>query len=69
MQSNNIERTLCRLCGPKGYTPCPADSPPDVDQRPNWIDGFNTGFDEQGYQQGVTSTTPDPSAILPDPGR
>lgn len=51
---------LSRLCGPKGYQECPADSLRDADSRPAWIDGFNTGFEYQGFSQGVTSTTPAP---------
>ena len=51
-----------RLCGPKGFKPCPADAPEDTDLRPDWVDGKNTGFEDQGLSQGLTSTTPDPSA-------
>ena len=54
--------TKNRLCGPQGFRPCPADSPVDTDPRPDWIDGFNTGFEDQGLSQGVTSTTPDPDS-------
>ena len=49
-----------RLCGPQGYKPCPADAPADSDSRPDWVDGKNTGFEDQGLSQGVTSTTPAP---------
>ena len=50
-----------RLCGPKGYQPCPADAPDNGDPWPDWVDGKNTGFEDQGLSQGVTSTTPDPN--------
>ena len=55
------------FCGPKGGpgksgVPCPADAPDDPnDPREKWVDGKNTGFEDQGLSQGLTSTTPDPS--------